>query len=287
MTTPILPCYEVYALRFASMQRRTSENFIFRDEHDGVVDMDFFVWLIRDKETTMLVDTGFGERGAANRNRPLEHCPIAALRHLDVNPDDIRNVVLTHLHWDHAGNLDKLPNATFHIQDAEAAYATGRCMCEPVLRRAFAVDDVCDFVRRVYEDRVCFHNGDTTLAPGIELIHVGGHTKGLQAVRVHTARGWVVLASDAAHYYANVTRRMPFPVVVDVAEMLAGHAKLLRSASSPDHFVPGHDPLVLERYPRLPDVPVAVACLHLEPTTVRDAMASVENQSTLPRQVHA
>ena len=264
-TTP-LPEYEVYALRFARMQRRQSENFIFRDEHDGTVDMDFFVWLVRDGRKAILVDTGFGDRSATERKRPLDVCPIEALRHLDVDPADIRDVVITHLHWDHAGNLDKLPNATFHVQDAEASFATGRCMCQPALRRAFAVEDVCDFVRRVYEERVCFHDGDDTLAPGIELLHVGGHTKGLQAVRVHTARGWVVLAADAAHYYANLPRRMPFPVVVDVEAMLAGHARLLRKAASVDHFVPGHDPLVLTRYPRLPDIPVEVACLHREPT---------------------
>ncbi len=265
-TSTALPQYEVYALRFATMQRRTGENFIFRDEHDGVVDMDFFIWLVRHGKTTILVDTGFGERSAQNRKRPLDICPIEALRHLDVQPEDVHDVVLTHLHWDHAGNLDKLPNATFHIQDDEASYATGRCMCEPSLRRAFAVEDVCDFVRRVYDERVCFHDGDDILAPGVELIRVGGHTKGLQAVRVHTARGWVVLASDAAHYYANLTRRIPFPVVVDVAGMLEGHKRLVKAASSPDHFIPGHDPLVLKRYPLVDDVPVAIARLHCEPT---------------------
>ncbi|MBV6305691.1 N-acyl homoserine lactonase family protein [Candidimonas humi] len=263
-TTP-LPEYEIYALRFARMQRHTSENFIFRDEHDGLVDMDFFIWLVRNGDTAILVDTGFGERSAQARKRPLDLCPIDALRHLGVDPADIRDVVITHLHWDHAGNLDKLPNATFHIQDTEAAYATGRCMCQPSLRRAFAVEDVCDFVHRVYEERVCFHDGDDTLAPGVELLHVGGHTKGLQAVRVNTARGWVVLASDAAHYYANLTRRIPFPVVVDVEAMLTGHARLVKSASSPDHFIPGHDPLVLTRYPRVENVPVDIVSLHLDP----------------------
>lgn len=260
-----LPEYEVYALRFAGMQRRQAENFLFRDEHDGVVDMDFFVWLIRHGETAILVDTGFGERGSRARQRPLDHCPIAALRHLGVDPDQIRDVVLTHLHWDHAGNLDKLPAATFHIQDAEAAFATGRCMCEPVLRRAFAVEDVCDFVRRVYDERVCFHDGDEEIAPGVQLLHVGGHTKGLQAVRVHTARGWLVLASDAAHYYANVDRRIPFPVVIDVEQMLRGHQRLLKAASSAEHFIPGHDPLVLARYPHVKEATLPIAMLHRDP----------------------
>lgn len=260
-----LPMYEVYALRYARMTRPASHNFILHDAHDGTVDMDFYVWLIKGQGRTILVDTGFGERGATQRGRPLDCCPIDALKHLGIEAGEIHDVILTHLHWDHAGNLDKLPNAIFHLQETEAAFATGRCMCQAVLRKPFSADDVCDFVRRLYEDRVAFHDGDDTLFPGIEVLHIGGHTKGLQAVRVHTARGWIVLASDAAHYYDNATLKIPFPVVVDVEQMLFGHQRLLKLAGSVSHFVPGHDPLVLQRYPNLPDVPVPIAVLHESP----------------------
>jgi len=261
MTTPALPQYDVYAIRFASMPRLRSHNFMHLDDHDGPMPLEFFVWLIRGAGTTVLVDTGFGPRSAASRSRKLDHCPIDALNALGVAPADVTDAIITHLHWDHAGNLDKLPVARIHIQDAEVEYATGRCMCEPYLRRAYSVDDVCDLVRRVYEERVVFHKGDWTLKPGIEGIHVGGHTRGLQAVRVHTARGWIVLASDAAHYYANIEQNNPFPIAADVTAMLAGYRKLMGLAESPDHFVPGHDPLVLKRYPLLKGVPFEAACL--------------------------
>jgi glyoxylase-like metal-dependent hydrolase (beta-lactamase superfamily II) len=79
--------------------------------------------------------------------------------------------------------------------------------------------------------------------------HIGGHTKGIQAVRVWTRRGWLVLASDTTHFYANMEQERPFPIVYDVAQMLAGYARLRSLASSPAHIVPGHDPLVLARYP--------------------------------------
>lgn len=265
METPDLPQYEVYAIRFASMPRTRGHNFMYLEDHDGPMPLDFFVWLIRGPGTAVLVDTGFGTASAASRKRHLDHCPIEALGSLGVSPDEISDVLITHLHWDHAGNLDKLPVARIHIQDAEIGYATGRCMCEPYLRRAYSVDDVCTLVRRVYEQRVVFHDGNWTLAPGIEGVLVGGHTRGLQAVRVHTARGWIVLASDAAHYYANIEQNNPFPIATDVAAMLAGHRTLLALGDSADHLVPGHDPLVLKRYPRLRDLPIEVACLHLDP----------------------
>ena len=94
-----------------------------------------------------------------------------------------------------------------------------------------------------------FHDGVDELAPGLTVHHVGGHTMGLQVARVWTRRGWVVLASDASHFYANMEQGRPFPIVYNVADMLDGHKQLYRLASSPDHVIPGHDPLVLKRYP--------------------------------------
>jgi len=258
--------YEVYAVRYASMQRQRRDNFFPADAHDGPMPMDFFVWLLRSRNRAVLVDTGFAAAAAAERKRQLLRCPIEALRVLGVDPAGITDVILTHLHYDHAGNLDKLPNARFHLQDAELDYATGRCMCHGVLRHAYSVEDIVAMVRNVYADRVVFHAGDQPgVFPGIDLLLIGGHTRGLQSVRVSTARGRVVLASDAAHYYENLERGLPFPIVCNVADMIAGHRRVVAAADSPDHVVPGHDPEVLKRYPWLAGDAVGIACLHQRP----------------------
>ena len=104
-------------------------------------------------------------------------------------------------------------------------------------------------VRRVFAGRVRFHDGDEEIAPGLSVHFIGGHTMGLQSVRVMTKRGAVVLASDAAHLYAHLEQSRAYPVVYNVAEMLEGHRVLRRLASSPRHIVPGHDPLVAKLYP--------------------------------------
>src|SRR5262249_56576183 len=117
------------------------------------------------------------------------------------------------------------------------------------LRQAFEVEDVVNMVRRVYRGSVVFHDGDAELAPGLSVHFLGGHTMGLQMVRVWTRRGWVVLASDASHLYANMWQERPFPIVYNVADMLAGHKKAYALAASRRHVIPGHDPLVLKRYP--------------------------------------
>jgi glyoxylase-like metal-dependent hydrolase (beta-lactamase superfamily II) len=128
-------------------------------------------------------------------------------------------------------------------------YATGRHMREERYRGAFEAEDVAGMVRRVYAGRVQFHDGDAELFPGISLHLIGGHTMGLQVVRVSTRRGWVVLASDASHFYANMEQSRPFPIVWSLADMVQGYGRLRELAESAAHIIPGHDPLVLERYP--------------------------------------
>lgn len=106
---------------------------------------------------------------------------------------------------------------------------------------------------------------------------MGGHSRGLQAVRVRTARGWVVLASDTSHFYENFATRRPFPIVVDVEDALAGFDRLYALADSPDHIIPGHDPLVMQAYPTVsPDAVLLSAdplipLRRLVPQTVGDA----------------
>ena len=241
--------YEVYAIRYAHHHRRAAENFLGGDLHDGPMPLDYFVWAIRGAGKTYVVDTGFGPEQAVARKRQLLRSPAEGLRAIGIDPAQVEDVIITHMHYDHAGGLDLFPNATFHIQDREMAFATGRSMCHPTLRHSVVVDDVVGLVRRVFAGRVRFHDGAAEIAPGLSVHFIGGHTMGLQCVRVATRRGFVVLASDAAHLYAHIEERRAFPVVYNVADMLEGHETLKSLATSPQHIVPGHDPLVGKRYP--------------------------------------
>jgi glyoxylase-like metal-dependent hydrolase (beta-lactamase superfamily II) len=116
-------------------------------------------------------------------------------------------------------------------------------------RHSFTAGHIASMVHAVHDDRVVFRDGDGELAPGLSVHHLGGHTDGMQVVRVRTASGWIVLASDATHYYENMRTRRPFPIVYDVAAMVAGWDRLTALADPADAVVPGHDPLVLSRYP--------------------------------------
>jgi glyoxylase-like metal-dependent hydrolase (beta-lactamase superfamily II) len=245
----VIPQHEVYAIKYAEHERRASQNFLHGDPHDGPMPLDYFVWVVRGPSGDVVVDTGFSAPVAARRGRTHLRCPGAGLRELGIDAAAVRDVVITHLHYDHVGNYELFPAATYHLQDLEMRFATGRHMSEAQHGAAFDVEDVAGMVRQTYAGRVKFHDGDAELFPGITLHRVGGHTPGLQVVRVHTRRGWLVLASDASHFYANLEQARPYPIVWSVPDMLAGHRRVQALADSPKHIIPGHDPLVLARYP--------------------------------------
>jgi glyoxylase-like metal-dependent hydrolase (beta-lactamase superfamily II) len=253
------PQYEVLTLRYATLAERTAhQNFTLLDMHDGPMPLDFYVWAIRGAGRTIVVDTGFSLATAQKRKRMLLRTPADALSQVGIDAATVSDVVITHLDWDHSGNTASFPQAVFHVQDGEMAFATGRNITHKIFRRRAEVDDVLAMVRLLYDGRLRFHNGIGTIAPGVEVHLLGGHTGGLQIVRVHTARGWVVLASDAAHYWINLTEDNPFPGLLDLGKVLDGFRALGRLADGPEHIIPGHDPLVLSRFQRLKGLPDVV-----------------------------
>jgi len=261
-----LPSYEVYALRYATREARRPEHFVGGDPHDEPMPMDYFVWLIKGEQRTLVVDTGFSAAMAAKRKRTFLRCPVLSLAALGVDASALSDVILTHLHYDHVGNFNLFPRARFHLQESEVAYATGRYMRYPYFAHGFELEDVLGIVRLNYAGRMELHIGTVELAPGISLHHAPGHTAGLQVVRVHTRRGWVVLASDATHYYENLSSNRPFTVALHLGQVVDSFRLLEALAASPHHIVPGHDPQVMERYPApATSLEGIVAQLHVEP----------------------
>ena len=244
--------YEVHAIRYGSFAARTRrETFLGVDPHDSSpMPIDYFVWVIRNAERTLLVDTGFDHVEGAERGRKIERLPREGLAMLGIEAEAIEDVIVSHLHYDHAGTLGDYPNARFHLQEVEMAYATGACMCHEALRFPYTVNHVCEMVRHVYSGRVKFADGDCEIAPGITAHLLGGHAKGIQAVRVMTADGPLVLASDTAHYYENFEKYRPFIITHDVEATLRGYDRLRELADHRlERIVPGHDPLVMGRFP--------------------------------------
>ena len=179
----------------------------------------------------------------------VQRSAAEGLKTVGVEAATVEDVIVTHLHYDHVGGFEQFPQARYHLQEKEMQFATGPHMCSATMNFPFDAEHVCAMVRNVFEGRVAFHDGARELAPGLSVHYVGGHTMGLQVVRVRTRRGFVVLASDASHFYENMEAGAPFPIVYNVGDMIRAFDTLRDLAESPAHIIPGHDPLVLERYP--------------------------------------
>jgi glyoxylase-like metal-dependent hydrolase (beta-lactamase superfamily II) len=241
--------WEIHAVRYAERaSRKRTDSFIFDDNHDAPHPMDYYLWVLRRGAEVILVDTGYDAEEGALRARPIALDPREALKPLGITTEAVSEVIVTHLHYDHAGGLHLFPNAVLHMQTAEMQFATGPCMCHDTLRMPFTAGHVCEAVRRLYAGKVVFHDGDAAVAEGVTVHRIGGHSRGLQCVRVRTAAGWMVLASDAAHFYENFLARKPFPIVVDLQDMLDGFTRLEALASDRRLIVPGHDPLVRQLF---------------------------------------
>jgi glyoxylase-like metal-dependent hydrolase (beta-lactamase superfamily II) len=261
--------YEVFALKYATRDAKRIDHFLDKaavHEPDAPMPMDYFVWVVQNAARTVLVDTGFNEPVGTRRGRTHLRRPVDALKLLGIDAGAIDDVVITHMHYDHAGTLGDLPQSRFHLQEQELRWVTSSELFARKATGSFEVADVVNVVRGLYEERVSLHDGDWELAPGIGVHRLPGHTPGIQVLRVNTTRGAVVLASDTTHYYENMETRQPFATTYDVAQTLAGFEALQELADTPRHIVPGHDPLVMQRYPAAsPELTGIVARLDAEP----------------------
>ncbi|MGH3318804.1 MAG: N-acyl homoserine lactonase family protein [Streptosporangiaceae bacterium] len=245
--------FRVYALRYGHREAVRGEHFYGHDPcGDQPMPMDYFVWAAVSPRATVVVDAGFSPEVARRRGRTHLASPVDLLAQVGVDAAEAPLVAVTHLHYDHTGYLPAFTAARFVVQEAEMAFWAGRHAGRGEFARLCEPDDLAFLVRANATGRVRQISGDRELAPGLSVHHLGGHTPGLQAVRVRTGRGHVVLASDASHYRANVDEDRPFSIVHTLPAMYDAFDRLRELADDPELIVPGHDPAVLDRYATTP-----------------------------------
>jgi glyoxylase-like metal-dependent hydrolase (beta-lactamase superfamily II) len=246
--------YEVLAVRFGTRVTSRGDYYLAYGaygEPDAPIRMDYFFWVVRGAEETILVDTGWDQEVAERRGRTPLVPPLHALAQLGVERDTISRIVLTHLHWDHVGNLDLFPEARLLVQERELEFWSGAIAERHQFRTHVEPADLARVQRAESEGRVHRLAGDAELAPGVQARLVGGHSPGQMILVVKTESGPVVVASDATHFYEELERDWPCVIVADLGEMYAAY-DTLRALTTRDgaRLLPGHDPEVLERFPR-------------------------------------
>jgi len=249
------PAREVLAVKYGYRVTTRAEsylNFHLYGEPDTDLDIDYYFWVVRDGRGVFLVDTGFAPEVGDRRRR--EHCttPAEVLPDLGIAPEDVTAIVITHAHWDHTGNIGQFPHAQLIMTEAEYALWTSPLAARGHFAAHSQPEEIALLAKARDSGRLTLFTGEHTLAPGIELTEVGGHTPGQLIASVATpGGGTAVLASDALHFYEEVERDRPFAILADLPAMYRAYDTLAQLATQPaTRLVAGHDPLVRTRFAR-------------------------------------
>jgi glyoxylase-like metal-dependent hydrolase (beta-lactamase superfamily II) len=242
--------FRLYAIRYAYRQARRREHFYGDDPRgDDPMPIAYYVWLAVSAGSAVVVDAGFTAETALRRGRTYEGSPSGAMLALGVETDRVAHVVLTHLHYDHTGDVAAYRHARFVLQEREMAFWTGRDASRGAGPHLVERPDIGFLVDANLDGRIRWVDGEAEVVPGITVHLVGGHTAGMQIVRVLTAEGHAVLASDASHFYANIDEDRPYAIVHTLPAMHRAFDTIRSLADHPRLIVAGHDPLVMARYP--------------------------------------
>ena len=241
---------EVYAVRYGTLRDFPVAALVAGADTTRRTDVALMVWLVRQPDgRNVLVDAGFYRDKFMQRWKPADYRkPSEAVRAAGVRPEDITDVIVSHVHWDHLDGADLFPNARFWIQRAEYEHHV-----DPAGRsRDRAIDslDAAMLATLTRAGRVRLVDGDAReVLPGITVYTGGRHTFASQYAGVRTPRGVVVLASDNAYLYENLATRTPIAQTLDSASNRRAQARMFRLAGSPRLVVPGHDAAVFRRFP--------------------------------------
>jgi glyoxylase-like metal-dependent hydrolase (beta-lactamase superfamily II) len=255
--------YELLIVKYGTrrtIRREVFLNYHLYQAHDGEepIDMDYFIWIARNAERTVLIDTGYSEATAKRRGWPFTVTVPTALERLGVKDSPDLTVILTHGHYDHIGNVGLFPTAKLLMARAEYEFWSGDYARRQQFHYSIEDEELERLQALNAADRLTLTSGDQEVAPGISIIEIGGHTPGELMVTVRTAAGPVLLTSDAMHYFEENDHDYPFAITADVPGAYDAFDRIRQMIGEGQitHLVSGHDPSTFDRFRPDPDGPL-------------------------------
>jgi len=241
--------WKVYAIEYGSS--RYPHRAMVHDAPEGERSpMSWQVWLIEGAGRTILVDTGFASAALAKRWKIEGFSPAdEIIGEIGVSPGEVTDVILTHLHWDHAGNLSPWKNARFWIQASEVEWARAMVSEERPHRGGIRLRDLRALEAIGKRGRLVMLPGDREIAPGVTAHEGGKHTGGTQWIHVDRKRlPDVILASDNAYLRENVDRLVATGSCINPEENLAALEEMVSTVPDRRFILPGHDPVTMRLF---------------------------------------
>ena len=245
------PQYEIYAIRYATIADFPVSSLVAGADPSRKMDIAMMVWLVRGNGHNVLVDAGFYRDQFMKQWHPEDYVkPSEAIARVGLKPEDITDVVITHMHWDHADGMDLFPKARIWLQKDELEYYAGAAWQSRNTHGGIDPDDILAAVKLNTQGRVGLVNGDAQeILPGVTCYLGGKHTYASQYLGVSTAQGIVVLASDNMYLYENLDKHAAIAQTLDAESNLRAQDRMKQLAADLRLIIPGHDPAVMTRFP--------------------------------------
>jgi glyoxylase-like metal-dependent hydrolase (beta-lactamase superfamily II) len=248
--------YEIYAVRYATITDFPVSSLIAGADRARRLDIAMMIWVLKGIDGRIaIVDSGFHRDRYFRQFAVKDYIsPADAIAPLGLKADQVTDIFLTHMHWDHAGGIDLFPAARVWIQKDEYGYYTSDAWQAQNTHGGIDPDDVLEIVKRNVAGKVSFVRGDDdTSVSGIVFGAGGKHTWQSQFVAAHTRDHIVVLASDNMYLYENMQSHKPIAQTLDAVSNLRTQDRMKTLATTPELVIPGHDPAVFDRFPRVSD----------------------------------
>ena len=244
------PEYEIFAIRYATIPDFQVAGLVEGAAPSRKMDIAMMVWLIRGPGKSILFDSGFYRDQFFKQWHVADFSkPSDAVAKFGVKPEGVTDVIISHMHWDHADGMDLFPNAKIWLQKEELEYYAGSAWQSRRTHGGIDPDDVLAAVKLNTQNRVGLVDGDAKeIIPGITAYTGGKHTYASQFITVNTAKGTVVLASDNMYLYENLDKHAPIAATLDRDSNLRAQDRMKQLAAEPRLIVPGHDPAVMTRF---------------------------------------
>lgn len=244
------PEYQIWALKYATIKNFPVSSLVKGADESRKSDIAMMIWLVRAGDRNIIVDSGF-YRPSYFKSWDVSDFvrPDEMVKRAGVNPEDVTDVILTHAHWDHADGADLFPKAKIWMQKDEYRYYTLDAWQPGGKHGGIDREDVQFWVRANLDGRMKLVDGDQEIYPGLRVYIGGRHTFASQYVSANTRDGAVILASDNVYLYENLDKHVPIAQTFDEKSNLAAQDKMRTLVKDPQLIIPGHDPLVMKRFP--------------------------------------